>query len=101
MLSGIGPQRHLREVGVRVVLDLPGVGANLHDHPRSTVIYCTARPLPAGLNNHGEVLGLIRSDPRVDALDLQIQMIDVPLFAPLLPPPLVPPGQGVSMRFPR
>jgi choline dehydrogenase len=37
MLSGIGPQRHLREVGVRVVLDLPGVGANLHDHPRSTV----------------------------------------------------------------
>src|SRR5262249_32244373 len=60
MLSGIGPQRHLREVGVRVALDLPGVGANLHDHPRSTVIYRTAQPLPSGLNNHGEVLGLIR-----------------------------------------
>jgi len=99
MLSGIGPQRHLREVGVRVVLDLPGVGANLHDHPRSTVIYRTAQPLPPGLNNHGEVLGLIRSDPGVDALDLQIQIIDVPLFAPLLPPPLLPAGQGFSIAF--
>jgi choline dehydrogenase len=99
MLSGIGPQRHLREVGVRVVLDLPGVGANLHDHPRSTVIYRTAQPLPPGLNNHGEVLGLIRSEPGVDALDLQIQIIDVPLFAPLLPPPLIPPGQGFSIAF--
>jgi len=99
MLSGIGPQRHLREVGVRVVLDLPGVGANLHDHPRSSVIHRTAQPLPPGLNNHGEVLGLIRSDPGVDALDLQIQIIDVPLFAPLLPPPLVPAGQGFSIAF--
>ena len=99
MLSGIGPQRHLREVGVRVVLDLPGVGANLHDHPRSTVIYSTAQPLPAGLNNHGEVIGLIRSDPGVDAPDVQIQIIDVPLYAPLLPPPLVPPGQGFSLAF--
>ena len=33
MVSGIGPQAHLREVGVEVVTDLPGVGANLHDHP--------------------------------------------------------------------
>jgi choline dehydrogenase-like flavoprotein len=99
MLSGIGPQGHLREVGVQVVLDLPGVGANLHDHPRSTVIYRTAKPLPAGVNNHGEVLGLIRSDRGVDALDLQIQIIDVPLFARLLPPPLVPPGQGFSIAF--
>jgi choline dehydrogenase len=31
--SGIGPAEHLRAVGVPVVLDLPGVGANLADHP--------------------------------------------------------------------
>jgi choline dehydrogenase len=31
--SGIGPAEHLRGVGVPVVLDLPGVGANLADHP--------------------------------------------------------------------
>lgn len=33
MLSGIGPAEHLREMGIDVVHDLPGVGDNLHDHP--------------------------------------------------------------------
>jgi choline dehydrogenase-like flavoprotein len=32
MLSGIGPAAHLKEMGIDVTLDLPGVGANLHDH---------------------------------------------------------------------
>lgn len=32
LLSGIGPASHLRDVGVGVVHDLPGVGENLHDH---------------------------------------------------------------------
>lgn len=34
MRSGIGPADHLREVGVPAVVDLPGVGANLADHPQ-------------------------------------------------------------------
>ncbi len=32
MRSGIGPWEHLREVGVEVQVDLPGVGENLADH---------------------------------------------------------------------
>lgn len=32
MHSGIGPADHLRSVGVEVIHDLPGVGANLQDH---------------------------------------------------------------------
>ncbi len=32
MLSGIGPEAHLREQGIQVVHDLQGVGANLQDH---------------------------------------------------------------------
>lgn len=32
MLSGIGPAQHLREMGIEVKVDLPGVGANLQDH---------------------------------------------------------------------
>ncbi len=32
MLSGIGPADHLTAVGIRPVLDQPGVGSNLQDH---------------------------------------------------------------------
>lgn len=32
MLSGIGPGAHLRQTGVEVLHDLPGVGQNLQDH---------------------------------------------------------------------
>jgi choline dehydrogenase len=32
MLSGIGPAAHLRDKGIAVVADRPGVGANLQDH---------------------------------------------------------------------
>ena len=32
MLSGVGPAAHLREHGVSVIHDLPGVGENLQDH---------------------------------------------------------------------
>jgi choline dehydrogenase len=32
MLSGIGPADELRQHGIRVVLDQPGIGANLQDH---------------------------------------------------------------------
>jgi choline dehydrogenase len=32
MLSGIGPAGHLRGLGISVMADVPGVGANLHDH---------------------------------------------------------------------
>ena len=33
MRSGIGPADHLRRLGIPVRVDLPGVGANLVDHP--------------------------------------------------------------------
>jgi choline dehydrogenase-like flavoprotein len=33
MRSGIGPPNDLRRVGLDVAVDLPGVGANLLDHP--------------------------------------------------------------------
>lgn len=39
MLSGVGPAAHLKEHGVDVVLDRPGVGANLQDHLQLRAIY--------------------------------------------------------------
>jgi choline dehydrogenase-like flavoprotein len=39
MLSGIGPAAQLSKFGIRVTLDKPGVGANLHDHLQLRMIY--------------------------------------------------------------
>lgn len=41
LLSGIGPRAHLAEVGVDTRVDLPGVGANLQDHPVVPLIWHT------------------------------------------------------------
>jgi choline dehydrogenase-like flavoprotein len=39
MLSGIGPAEQLREHGIEVAVDLPGVGENLQDHPYLTSVW--------------------------------------------------------------
>jgi choline dehydrogenase-like flavoprotein len=39
LLSGIGPAEHLRERGIAVIADRPGVGANLQDHLQLRLIY--------------------------------------------------------------
>jgi choline dehydrogenase-like flavoprotein len=45
MLSGIGPTAHLREIGVPVRVDSPGVGANLDDHVEGLVFWEASRPM--------------------------------------------------------
>ena len=42
MLSGIGPAAHLREQGIPMVLDKPGVGGNLQDHLQLRLIFKVA-----------------------------------------------------------
>src|SRR6476646_1096266 len=39
MLSGVGPAAQLRQFGIPVVLDKPGVGENLQDHLQLRMIY--------------------------------------------------------------
>ena len=76
MLSGVGPQAHLRDVGVGVRLDLPGVGANFHDHVMAPVVYRSSHPLPPSRSAHGEALGLIQTEHAGDGPDAQLLFID-------------------------
>src|SRR3954454_1583943 len=45
LLSGIGPADELRELGIDVVSDQPGVGRNLQDHLEVYVQYQSLRPV--------------------------------------------------------
>ena len=48
MLSGIGPEANIREHGIEVKLNMPGVGQNLQDHVQARPIY---RCKPVTLNS--------------------------------------------------
>jgi choline dehydrogenase len=45
MLSGIGPADHLTDIGITPLIDLPGVGANLQEHPRVPVEFAASAPV--------------------------------------------------------
>jgi choline dehydrogenase len=93
MLSGVGPAAHLREVGVEVAVDLPGVGENLHDHPAAPLVWHTkdstdlaelntlanfGKAKAAGrgplVSNIGEAGGFFRSRNDLAAPDLQVHI---------------------------
>lgn len=57
-VSGIGPARHLKSIGVEVVADLPGVGENLSDH-----YACTLARKTAGLLTLNDFIGSWRLVP--------------------------------------
>ena len=95
MLSGIGPAAHLKEMGIEVALDAPGVGANYHDHPASPMhmetsnwtsygwsLKATPRNLWCALQyaltrkgplagNVFESVAFLRTDPSFDRPDVQ------------------------------
>jgi choline dehydrogenase len=98
LLSGIGPAEHLRELGIDVVLDLPGVGANLHDHPMSSLIYRARKPVPVIESNPlAETAALFSSETTRTTPDLQVLFAVVPIHAPELTGPA--PGNGYSILF--
>ncbi|MEA2149077.1 MAG: choline dehydrogenase [Solirubrobacteraceae bacterium] len=92
-LSGIGAADELRDVGVTVRHDLPGVGRNLQDHPFVTVLsevsdhdtlYGADKPKPLAewlLRRSGpltstvaEVVAFHRTRPGLPAADIQFHM---------------------------
>jgi choline dehydrogenase-like flavoprotein len=58
-LSGVGPAQHLQEHGIPVMLDAPGVGANLQDHLQLRMIYKVSGVLTLNETYHSH-LGFAR-----------------------------------------
>ena len=44
-LSGLGPERLLRDLGINVIADMPGVGADLQDHLQIRMVYRCTEPI--------------------------------------------------------
>ncbi|QIG45998.1 glucose-methanol-choline oxidoreductase [Nocardioides anomalus] len=87
LLSGVGPAAELEAAGVDVVIDLPGVGRNLHDHPLCGVVYEAAQPIAPGRNNHAETSMVWRSEVSLSGPDMQLMFIHVPFHPPHLAAP--------------
>jgi choline dehydrogenase len=76
--SGIGDESELRRVGIPTVQHLPGVGQNFQDHFGIGCVWEYQQPL-APRNNGAEATFFWKSDPAVDAPDLQTCQVEVPL----------------------
>ncbi|BDB22850.1 GMC family oxidoreductase [Cupriavidus sp. TA19] len=99
MVSGVGPAAQLRELGIDVVHDLPGVGANLQDHLDIILHKRVAAPELFGVSfsglitllseilryrrertgmlssNFAEAGGFVRSRPELAEADLQLHFV--------------------------
>jgi choline dehydrogenase len=95
LLSGVGPADELRALGIGMTADLPGVGANLHDHTLAPVVWESARPVPQGTANKLEAHYFARSDPALAVPDLQPLMSHLPLPVPDMTTPEE--GHGFSV----
>lgn len=78
MLSGIGPAAHLREVGIEVLVDCPGVGSNLDDHVEGLVMWQASRPMVARSTQWWEIGLFARTEPALDRPDLMMHYGSVP-----------------------
>lgn len=98
MLSGIGPAEELRQFGIEVVADLPGVGRNLQDHLELYIQQACREPITLhsslgllskiligaewllfktglGASNHFEAAAFVRSRSGVEYPDIQYHFL--------------------------
>jgi choline dehydrogenase len=82
MLSGIGPQEDLKQLGIDTRTDLPGVGQNLQDHVLLTGLCFEAKhPLSALNNNLGGSSFFWKSQSTLSRPDLMIFPVQMPLVS--------------------
>ena len=100
MLSGIGPAAHLKEHGIEVIADRPGVGANLRDHLEIYMQFAASQPVTLfkywnlwgkawvgaqwlltgkgpGASNQFEACAFIRSKAGVEYPDIQYHFLPI------------------------
>ena len=88
--SGIGPAAELATHGIESVVDLPGVGKNLHDHLLSPVIFATdSRPVdpPQPGVSVTQTHLFWKSDPALTVPDTQPINFSVPMYEPWMTGP--------------
>jgi choline dehydrogenase len=95
LLSGVGPAGQLRRNGIRVVADLPGVGANLTDHPLGVIVYAADQPVTLGQHNISDVLVACRLDPASTTPDAHMLFLAIPF----MPPGRSAPKDGYAIAF--
>jgi choline dehydrogenase len=117
-LSGIGAAAQLQATGLQPVLNLPGVGRNLHDHLACPVLMSTsnatsygisARALPRGIwnvfqylvgrtgpfaSNVFESVGFLKTKPDLDRPDVQFVFQPAARPRPTFPLPI---GHGFAI----
>ncbi|MGW0316158.1 GMC family oxidoreductase [Streptomyces flavidovirens] len=76
--SGIGPKKDLEALGIPVVLDLPGVGENLLDHPESVIVWETDGPIPENSAMDSDAGLFVRRDPASRGPDLMFHFYQIP-----------------------
>jgi choline dehydrogenase len=78
LLSGIGNPSALKEFGIPVAAEVPGVGENFHNHVLTGLIYEMSQPVPPGRQNLSEAALFWKSEPGWLGPDLQFAFVHVP-----------------------
>ncbi|MFD5570952.1 GMC family oxidoreductase [Streptomyces cadmiisoli] len=98
MLSGIGPARELRRLGIETVTDLPGVGQNLQEHPLvAGLCFESRQTLPPFNNNLEGSIFFWKSAAGLPSADLMFVAMQIPYVSPVIDRACSPPPNAFSV----
>jgi choline dehydrogenase len=87
MRSGLGEAPFLRALGIKPIVDLPGVGQNFQDHPLLCGVvfqYRGIMPPRSATSNAVEAAAYVRSDNGAEGPDIKMVLQQLPLMTPEL-----------------
>ncbi|CAH3606208.1 MULTISPECIES: GMC family oxidoreductase [Serratia] len=78
--SGIGPAEQLEKLGMTALVNLPGVGENLHDHLVCPMVWSSPQPVAVGLASGIEAQIFHKSAPQLSGPDTQSLLFTMPFL---------------------